>query len=149
MGTVDNIYGNLRIDSGKFCDRLVKFPSAVAPQVSDSQLQLPILSQPLCFPDQLICLVENRLAVRVEVLSGSRNGESAVFPMNQLDPQLPLQRLNLLRDSGLGNITLLRRLGKAAAFNNSHKIFHLSEKHTSNLPARHCFCFVFWILFYL
>ena len=102
--------------------------TAVAPEISDMKLQFIILSDPDGLPADIIRLLQKTLAPAVKILPCRSQGKLPVFPVNQLHAQFFFQRPYLLGYGGLGYITLLRRLSKAAAFHNSSKILHLSKQ---------------------
>ena len=118
MGPVDDADGHLRIELREPGDGLMQFQPAVAAQIADAQPELMVRSQPLRLTDQVIRLLQDRLAVSVKILPGRGQRKLPAGPVEQFHAQLPLQGLDLLGDCRLGDMALLRSLRKAAAVHN-------------------------------
>ncbi len=119
---------DIRIPPGKCRDCPVQLQPAVAAQIADPQLARRIGAARLRLTDQVVHLFQDGLALAIEVFTGRRQGKPAVRPVDQLHAQLLLQRLNLLGNRRLRDITLRRSLGKAVAVHHGCKVLHLSEQ---------------------
>jgi hypothetical protein len=79
------------------------------------------------FSAQLFKVCRQEQTFLVEILPGGRQRKFSISSFQQGYTKALLQHLNLLGDGGLGDVTFSGGLSKAAAADNSLKIFKLSE----------------------
>ena len=126
MGAVDDGDVHIGVLLGERGHGLVQFQAAVVAQVPDAQRRCAARGHAGHVLPQLAGLFQNRTRVGVEIFARRCQREAPVFPVEQLNAQLGLQRTDLLGDRGLGNVALFRGFGKAVAVHHRHEIAHLT-----------------------
>src|SRR5699024_6296994 len=91
MGPIYDMNGNLRIKPGKFCHCLMKLLAAIAPQISNLELQLLILPYAESFSADILYFIQDPLTLLIKIFSRRSKGKASVFSVYQLYSQFLLQ----------------------------------------------------------
>ena len=138
MVAVDDLEFRVRMTDAEGRGGILKLASAIALEVSDSQYGPRWRGSALNFLDDLFQIIHEYGAPAVKYFTGWRHGKRAVVAGQQLYAEFRLQRFDLLRHSGLRDMTFFRGFGKTAGIYHREKVLNLPHKHMGHPPcAKH------------
>ena len=103
---------HIRVFLGKLLDGAVKFLTAVTAQAADPEGGVFAMGDPAGLPADPLIVGHQDQAFLIEIRPRRGEAECAVFPLQQKEPQLPFQGLDLLGDGGLGDMAFSAALEK-------------------------------------
>ena len=129
--------GDVRVSGRKFVQCAVKLAAGVATQIAYAQTELIAVGDLGGIAAHALVVGGQHEALPVEIFTRRGRREAAVPALEKLEAELAFQRLNLLRDRGLGDVVSLCRLGEAVQADDGLKLFQLF-KHWLYPPSGAC-----------
>ena len=109
MGAAEDIDIDLRESGGKFLYCQLELDASVAAQIPQPKRCSVSGSNFFGFPADPVVVRKEDERFPAEILSGGRQLDSSPFPLKKRKSEFPLERLDLLRDGGLGDMAGRRR----------------------------------------